>query len=701
VGVYDVAAEFRQRPLARLRVVRSVAAGHVVPVLLAAITIALLSGVLRASWLPGQVQLAVGERADRDLVAPRSADYVSSVLTQAESHQLGQDVGTIYRYDAGIAQSSRRSAADLLTQLIAVRADATVSDKAGRLLQVSGGSLTPTTAADAAQLSDASFASVRDVVLRLLDQAATLQIRPEGLATVQQGLVATIPAQWSQEQSALAAQLIVNFVKPNSFPDVAQTTVAQQQAQSQVTPVRVHVDRGDLVLRKGDVATAQSIEELKALGLFREPPDVTKYVGTALLVAALLLPLYAYLLRVQPALWFHSKPLSLIGLLLLATAAGARILWHTDPTGIYLFPLAIVSMLIAVLLDLQLSVLITGILAVLIGYEMNGSLEMALLGLVDGLVGILAMWHIERLSGFFRAGVVVAMANATIGLAYLLVAGQPTSNQIMVLALESVANGAVCAMVTLGAFSLLGYLFGITTSLQLMELSRPNQPLLRRLLLGAPGTYHHSIIVSNLAERAADEIDADCLLARVGAYYHDIGKLLHPYYFIENQIEQPNIHQQLAPDVSAQVIAAHVTDGLKMAKQHHLPRRVCDIIAQHHGTRLIGFFYQLAKQQGGEIPPESRFRYPGPRPNTREAAIVMLADATEAAVRAASKRSSEDIAALLDRVFDERIREGELDDSDLTLHDLRIIKDTFMIVLGGIYHTRISYQQVAVVSDAV
>jgi putative nucleotidyltransferase with HDIG domain len=260
-------------------------------------------------------------------------------------------------------------------------------------------------------------------------------------------------------------------------------------------------------------------------------------------------------------------------------------------------------------------------------------------------------------------------------------------------AFELGVNGILSSLLAVGSFTLVGRLFGILTTVQLMELANPTQPLLRRLLTETPGTYHHSMMVANLAERAAEAVGADVLLVRVGAYYHDIGKLERPWAFIENQAQQgiENIHDSLPPIESARLIGSHVPDGIKLAEKYGLPARVRDVIPQHHGSRPISFFYQQAAEQTSEPVDPKPFTYQGPRPQSREAAIVMLADSTEAATRASRDHSREAIEALVDRIVRQRLQEGQLDDSDLTLRDLTRIKESFVTLLTGIYHPRIPY----------
>jgi putative nucleotidyltransferase with HDIG domain len=256
--------------------------------------------------------------------------------------------------------------------------------------------------------------------------------------------------------------------------------------------------------------------------------------------------------------------------------------------------------------------------------------------------------------------------------------------------LAAAITGIVSGILAAGAFVTLGSLFGITTRVQLMELAQLNQPLLRRLQDEAPGTFHHSVILGNLAERAADLTGADSLLVRVGCYFHDVGKLRQPGYYIENQMAGSNPHDQMDFRSSAQIVLRHVEDGLALAREYGLPSQVRDFISQHHGTGRAAYFYRRAAEADEGVDP-SLFTYPGPKPQTREVAIVMLADSVEAVIRSSAERSPEQIDALVDEVIAERLAEGQLDESDLTLREIKIAAESFKSTLRGVYHPRLEY----------
>jgi cyclic-di-AMP phosphodiesterase PgpH len=296
---------------------------------------------------------------------------------------------------------------------------------------------------------------------------------------------------------------------------------------------------------------------------------------------------------------------------------------------------------------------------------------------------------------FLWAALAVALCNVAAMAAFRAPFTDMPLPSLLQLLLVMALNGGLAASLALVGYLVLGNLFGIVTSFQLIELSRPTHPLLRQLLLKAPGTYHHTIVVSNLAERAAAAIGADAFLTRVGAYYHDIGKTVRPYFFAENIAEANSPHEKLDPLTSAQVIISHVSDGVDLANKYHLPERIQDFIREHHGSSLMKYFYVQAQREAGEQAEvaEEDYRYPGPNPRSKETAILLLADTCEAAVRAIRPATREDLELLVTRLIDERVAEGELSESDLTFNELRITKEIFLQVLQGVHHPRVQYPE--------
>jgi hypothetical protein len=327
-------------------------------------------------------------------------------------------------------------------------------------------------------------------------------------------------------------------------------------------------------------------------------------------------------------------------------------------------------------------------------YLSNGSVELVVYLMLGGLVGTLVLRKGERTSAFITAGAVVSGISLALLLAFNLPLGGLDLTGSIQLATAGLANGAIAASITLIGFYLLGAIFDIATPLRLMELARPNHPLLRDLVTKAPGTYHHSLLVSNMAEQAAEAIGADAFLTRVGAYYHDVGKINRPYFFVENRMQGIDPHAQLDPWSSAKIIINHVKDGEEMARRHKLPHRVRDFIVEHQGTGIVRVFYHQAQQAAAPNPVDEKdFRYPGPKPQSRETALVMLADSCESAVRAMRPDTKEEIDELVRKIINQKLIEGELSQSPLTLMDLETTRRIFVQSLQGAHHPRIIYPE--------
>ncbi len=370
----------------------------------------------------------------------------------------------------------------------------------------------------------------------------------------------------------------------------------------------------------------------------------------------------------------------------------------------YMLPVAASPMLIATLLDDGLAVAVAALLALLtafVGFYLPDAretlaehpldaLQMVTTFSLGSMVGIFAVHRAERMNRYLVAGGAVTLVSFIVLLSFWLLSGDRAATDPVWMIVATGLGGILAAVIVIGATVVLGLTFGITTSIQLMELAQINHPLLRRLQEEAPGTFHHSVIVGNLAERAADLVDADSLLVRVGCYFHDVGKVVKPVYYIENQVQGENPHDKLSPAASARVVADHVQSGLELERRHRVPPRVRAFTAEHHGTRLVTYFYRKAAANDATTDPE-KFRYPGPRPQSKETAIVMLADSVEAVVRSSRDRSVERIDSLVEAVIAERVAEGQLDECDLTLRDLKTIAESFKTALRGVYHPRIEY----------
>ena len=503
---------------------------------------------------------------------------------------------------------------------------------------------------------------------------------------------------YSQPLTDLATEIMRSCVRPNMLIDEEATEARRQQARDAVeTVTRV---KGEVIVRRGDIVTVAQYQMLSSLGLLKEDSlDIPLFAGIALIVLLILGALGLYLYRYKRD-FLKPKPLTLMGLVFVLVVALSLAIcrWNT-----YLMPAALGMMLISLLLDHRVALfcnLALGLLVSLLADAAGGLFTVAMfsvvvMSLISGPVVLFVFSRSMQRTTTLFAGVLVGISNFLATMSVGLINSAELSS-VMTNALWAMASGLLSAVLCIGFQPLMEWLFNLATNAKLIELSNPNQPLLRRLLLEAPGTYHHAIIVANLAEAAATAVGGNGLLARVGAYYHDVGKLKRPTYFKENQMGD-NPHDRTDPRVSAAILTAHPRDGAAMAQKARIPEPVIDIIRQHHGDGVALWFYDKAvKLYGADQVDISAFRYDGPRPRSREAAVVMLADSIEAAVRSIPEPDPEKVDALIRKLVRVKLDDGQLDDSDLTFSDLEKICSAFSTVLTGVFHERIEYPDIAI-----
>lgn len=643
--------------------------------------------------------LLAGEVAETTILAPRRTTYVSQVQTRALRAEAAGQVGDYSDYDANLLRRLRTNATEALSAVSDVRkvGDTSTAERQRRIALLIP-NLPARIVALMAGLPDADWLAVTAETSRILDNHVGQRIHEDELADVHGQAVAAINQSLSSDQIAVVSALVREYIQENLIYNAVATEQARQQARDAVQPVTATVELSEVIVRAGETLTEDDIEALKALGLSRRTLQLELLLGTALYVG-LLVGLFLYYVSIfQPATFSH--PLQLTGVLasIVIPLFVTKLVLPTTYWAVYAIPLATGAMVLSSLLAPRLAFAWCAATVLLLAPLYNGNLELITLSFATTAAGALGARRIERMHTFFVAGLLVAVAGLVIVVAFRLLHQDYDLVAMTPLILATLGNGALAAVLTLGISGLAGILFGATTTMQLLEWAHPGQTLLRRLALEAPGTFHHSMLVANLAEQAAERIGGNPLLARVGAYYHDIGKLHRPYYFIENQMDGENIHDHLGPQESALAIIEHTAKGLALGRQHRLPRRIQSFIAEHHGDMCMQYFYRRAVEDNGHQPvSEDQFRYPGPKPRTKETALVMLADSAEAAVRSATtapsatRQSAQSIEALVTRVVDERVLEGQLDDSALTLQDIKWIKRSLTQQLQGIYHPRIEY----------
>ncbi len=683
----------------------------------ATILVAVVTAILSIDLFPTQTFSAqAGDTAPMDVYAPKAVEYTSQIQTKAQQDAARRAVPPQYDYTSEKGQQFAAQSVEAFQRTVAPvdAAFGAVLTPAARKAALAAAlpGLSPEARATLQTLDKTTWETLRSEMVKTLDETQRQEVRdtdlPSARATLAQRLSPDLPA----DERALAAEVISPLLEANSSYDAARTLAAQDAAAAAVAPVVVHVAQGELVALKGTRLSEADAEKLTEVGVYDQQPDAIRIGGWLLMSVLLVGLLLAWVWRFRPEFWHRSNTLLLLGLLIVVATLGLELTAARSILPFFL-PLAAVGILLAILLDAGIALVLMallGVMAAVVANSVGGAngVELGVYVFLGSLAGIVAVRRGERLQQFVQAAVVMALVNAAVVLTFGLLGKHDLTGTLQLMA-ASLAAAAGSAVAAAGTFALLGNVFGITTAFQLLELANPSQPLLRRLLLEAPGTYHHSLMVGNLGERAAEAIDADPLLVRVAATYHDIGKLKDPTVFIENQAGKENPHDELSPEESAALIKAHVPDGIDLAYHNRLPKAIIAFIPQHHGTALMSYFYdkavQAAVEAAGARPgtPEAdaaaatvdqaRFRHSGPKPQTREAAILMLADSVEASVRSLTSQDEPAVRAMVDRIILERLEDGQFDECDLTLRDLERIREAFVQQLLGMYHRRIAYPQ--------
>ena len=665
-------------------------------------------------WFPGGSQLAVGRTVDRSIVAPRDVEFDSPVRTAEVRQQAANSVPDVLVLDPAVRDRQIAQLNRVIAAIEAERRNVTQSASAreSSIRGIPGTNLTPAASSTLASVTDERLRLIADQAANALGRTLTGTVGVNDLDTARGRARTFLSAQLSADEAAAAMALLAPLIAPTQVADAARTDTLRRDAAANTPPVRVKIAEGQVIVPEHTKLTAAGVEALAQLGIRDSGLEWTTLASTLLfaLLAGVTLPAYLAVMR-HDVLDSTCRMVVLGALLLIPTV----VLKFALPVVLpdlqrhfiaYAIPIAAAPILAVVFLDVGVAVVLSMVLAGTAGFVSVyvpgfgaagnvAQVETARLMLAFGIGSIAAVFvagRAEQLQRYAVAGIAAAGASG-IALASLALLDPDAQRRDAVwLGAMVVANAVLTVVVSVTTFHLVRRRLRIVTRVDLMELAQLNHPLLRRLQDEAPGTFQHSILVGNLAERAADRIGANALLVRVGAYYHDIGKLIAPPFFVENLGEETSPHDNLDPLQSTRVIHQHVTAGIELARREHLPETLVRFIPEHHGTRLAVFFYRRAAEANPDVSSEL-FRYPGPKPQSRETALVMLADASEAAVRASGDRSAEAIRAVVEGVIRERVEEGEFNECDLTLRDLRTVADSYVGTLSAVYHPRVEYPE--------
>jgi putative nucleotidyltransferase with HDIG domain len=642
--------------------------------------------------------LQLGDVAQQDLRAPRKIEFISDVRTKEAQVIAERAIEPVYAAsDPAIARVQLEKMRTSLAAISAIRENLfyTPAKKLADLLAIENLELNEETANGLLALGDERWDLVRREASTVLELVMRNQIRSDGLDAIRLGLPSRVSLTLSESEVNLVVRLVSPLVAINSFYSPELTEAARSLARNSVEPVLVSYRQGEMVVSSGQVITPTIYEALVAQDLIVPVENKSEYFGgTALVILGMILGLL-FLLRVRPNYMQDLRSLIMIAILFLIFFSAARLSIPNRTIVPYLFPIPAFGLLISALFGMQSGIVFSLILCVFTAYGMPNALDLMPYYFLSSMSAILALGTARRAGHFLYSSIVIAGVGFLVVVAYRLPIIETDIIGLATLAGAALFNGIASSSLALLMQFLLAQFLGSTTALQLLEISRPDFPLLKYFLLKAPGTYQHSLQVVNLAEQAAEKIGADALLTRVGALYHDIGKAQNATFFIENQVPGfIDSHDDLDPYVSSATIIAHVTDGLALARKYRLPTRLHDFIAEHHGTMITRYQYNSAVEQAGgdktgvDI---EKFRYPGPSPRSRETALLMFADGVEAIVRAKQPKTEEELKVIVRKVVEKAQNEGQLNNTPLTQQDLNSIVESFTTTMQGVYHPRLDY----------
>lgn len=635
----------------------------------------------------------LGKPAAETVISPRPISVVDVEATRIKKQKARESIKTVYTVDPAIEAASQRKLEKFFEFIEGVRSKKIDAEKALSAVREAG--FQTITANDINQiisLEEGNYETFKNTIVDSLRTLFAIRIRPEeeeiALRKAEDILYAS---GFSKKEVTIGMKILSSVILPNYLPDVKKTNEARNEAESKVKDVVIRKQKGEVIIREGEVVKRQHLLVLKQLGLYRERKDYLRFFSIVIFVGLIQLSLLFYFRyfynddRKNLMKYMISLTVLFIYNLVLRTIIGTPYQ--------FLAPLALTTVIASMLIDEKASFIVFVSSLILTMLYPESSIQLLLSATFPALLAIFLMRTIEQQSHLIRLGIQLSIFSALFSLFLGLLFGYDVM-QTGRLALETSLASFFSVVLSLGLLPFFEAVFHATSPLRLLELASPNHPLLRELMVKAPGTYNHSVLTANLAEAAAHAVGANPLLVRVASYYHDIGKTKRPIFFSENQSGIKNPHDETNPSLSRLIISSHVRDGIEIARKHKLPEEIIDIISQHHGTTLMYPIYKKAlDSEKGEVSEEA-YRYNYAKPKTKEAAIVMLADSVEAASRSLSRTTPERLEKMISSIIHERLNDGQLDEAPLTLSDLKKIEAAFTSVLSGLYHERIEYPNI-------
>lgn len=671
--------------------------------------------VLSIHFIPERTKLEVGDVCPTDIQSEFYMTFLDEKATLERQEAALKDFEDIYKIDLSqynsltIAEISNYFSAieEIVTKFadygqqedLSQEQEAGINQKIAELKSIDNLSLTDDEWRQIAAFDENTLNGLQNRAVNIASNVMSSGVLAENLQVARNKILNDV-AQDSALRGVskkLVGEILDNVNYQATYVyDREATEARKREILSGVDSVQRVIQKGQLVVGKGEVITEDHMEILEYMGYTTSASSGIIVLGLAVLLALIIVVSKIYLENFAKEIYQNERLLVLLMLIVFITIVLYKLILSIELSPVperaeqvgYLIPVAMGTMLIAVLLDGKLAIMVNTILAAFVGLY-TGAISFMVVAIASGIVSVIGVSNLSQRSDLSKTALLIAVVN-TVAITAMGLINNLHIDVILTGIVFGIFNGLFSSILTLGILPFLENMFGVTTSIKLLELANPSQPLLKKLLQEAPGTYHHSIMVGNLGEAAAEAIGANGLVVRIGAYYHDIGKTKRPYFFSENQFSAENPHDKITPTLSTLILTSHVKDGVEMAQEAHLPPIIVDMIAQHHGTTLVGFFYQKAKESGEDVREED-FRYDQKKPQTKEAAILMMADTIEAAVRSKKNATPGQIEGFIRALIKGKLNDGQFDECDLTFKDLDKVAQAFVHVTNGIYHKRVEY----------
>jgi len=670
------------------------------------LTLGLVIAILTYNYSP-DIGIELGSPSPRTIKANRAIEFEDVEKTEEDRNKNEAGVEDIYAYDIETLSGEEGALYKikyfyLLTGIVQKKEDMSFEERVDYMVNLLNNDYPDSIISLALGLSveelNQFMTKTQDIAREIMKE----EIKPTELdfAKSEAAALAEADEGIEYENIPIIKSVLEKNITPTAVFDPVATEKAREEARLNTEPHMVSILEGQTIVFEGEIVSETDILILTKLGLLQTGFNWNRFLYIFLISSVILLLYGFYIFRFNLSIFNNTRKLFIISLLVVIFTVLIKILTTLSSIHlnfwVYLFPIIAASFIATILFNARMAMMLTISLGIFAGIATDFDFSLAVVYILGGIFSTYMVSKVSQRSEVMKAGFLSSLVLAFLFLVISLISGDVQT--VILNTVLGIVNGIICAIIAIGFLPFIESTFNVVTAMRLLELSHTDQPLLKKLLISAPGTYNHSILVGHLAENAAKAIDADSLLVKVAALYHDLGKIKRPEYFYENQADLENIHDRLNPSMSRNIISSHIKDGLEMAEKAKIPRKVLSIISQHHGNSIIKYFYKKQKDRENNGNNHSNglkehFRYPAKRPQSKEAAILMLADSTEAAVRSIDDISAKKIEQMVNDIFEDKLKDGQLNETNITLKEIDKVRKSLIDGLISIYHSRLSYAE--------